>query len=71
MQGNNALFRSAIYGATLSVAAWLAPGSANAVTITNLEPAWVLLPNSIGPTGGTWALPATIPGCGSENEPGC
>jgi hypothetical protein len=57
----------------LSIAAWLAPGSANAITITNLEPAWVIVPGSVGPTGGIWGLPADLTsiGCGSENEPIC
>jgi hypothetical protein len=67
------LFRSAICGAALSIAAWLAPGSANAVTITNLSPDWVIVPGSVGPTGGTFGLPANLSGigCGSENETTC
>ncbi|MEO8715942.1 MAG: PEP-CTERM sorting domain-containing protein [Acetobacteraceae bacterium] len=49
----------------------LTAGAASADTITNLSPAWVLLANSIGPNTGTFGLPATIPGCGSENETSC
>ena len=74
MQGNNALFRSAICGANLSIAAWLAPGSANAITITNASSAgWVFVPGSITPTGGIWGLPANLSGigCGTENETTC
>lgn len=44
---------------------------AYADTVTSLNPAWELLPNSVGPNTGTWGLPAVIPGCGSENEPTC
>jgi hypothetical protein len=32
---------------------------------------WILIPASVGATRGTFALPADIPGCGSENEPTC
>jgi hypothetical protein len=31
------------------------------------DPRWVLAPG----TTQTWVLPSSIPGCGSENEPGC
>ena len=31
------------------------------------SPAWQLVPGA----GATWVLPASIPGCGSENEPSC
>lgn len=44
--------------------------NAFADTITSTSPAWVLLPNSIGPDTGTWAMPAAGP-CGVENEPSC
>src|SRR6266478_5846806 len=73
MSGKNALVRSAICGAALSIAAWLAPGRANAITITNLSPDWVIVPGSVGPTGGIWGLPADLSaiGCGSENETTC
>lgn len=35
-------------------------------TVTSASPAWKQLPGS-----STFVLPATIPGCGSENEPTC
>lgn len=48
-------------------------GSAFADSVSSTNSAWVLLPNSIGPNTGTWALPAVSPvaGCGAENEPSC
>src|SRR4051812_13485893 len=73
MLKNQALFRSTICGAALSVAAWLAPGSANALTIRNLSPEWVFVPGSITPNSGFWALPAILTdiGWGFENDPVC
>lgn len=67
------LLRSAICGTVLATAAWLAPGSANAVTITNLSPDWVIVPGSVGPSGGIWGLPADLSGigCEFENETSC
>ena len=59
-----------VIGAAAAITA-LPLGAASADVITNLSPAWVLLPNSIGPNTGTFALPASIPGCGSENETSC
>ena len=47
------------------------PLSASAATVQSLEPAWQLLPGSLSATGGTWGLPAVIPGCGVENETTC
>ena len=38
---------------------------ANEYTVQSVSPAWQEVNNS------TWVLPATIPGCGSENEPSC
>jgi hypothetical protein len=32
---------------------------------------WILIPASVSANTGTFALPADIPGCGSENEPTC
>jgi hypothetical protein len=40
-------------------------------SVTSRNSAWVLLPNSVGPNAGTFAVPANIPGCGTENEPTC
>jgi len=45
-----------------------APG-ALALTLFNASPAW--LPVATGPNTATWVLPATIPGCGAENETSC
>jgi hypothetical protein len=48
-------------------------GYALADTISSSSPAWTLLPNSIGPNTGTWALSADLTniGCGVENETSC
>ena len=43
---------------------------AGPLTVTNLSPAWVDVSAST-PGAATFVLPATIPGCGSENEPAC
>jgi hypothetical protein len=40
-------------------------------TVTSVNPIWQLLPGSSSTNGGTWGLPSSIPGCGSENEPTC
>jgi hypothetical protein len=45
-----------------------APG-ALALTLFNASPAWVSV--DTGPNTATWVLPATIPGCGAENETSC
>jgi hypothetical protein len=45
-----------------------APG-ALALTLFNASPEWV--PVDTGANTATWVLPASIPGCGSENEPTC
>jgi hypothetical protein len=55
----------------LAVVLFLPLRNAFADTVTGTNPAWVLLPNSIGPNTGTFALPAVVPNCGSENEPTC
>lgn len=67
------LLHSALCGAVLGAAALMASGSANAITITNNSPAWVIVPGSVGPTGGIWGLPADLSGigCGTENETTC
>jgi PEP-CTERM motif-containing protein len=36
--------------------------------VTSANSAWVAVTDTVGPI---WVLPATIPGCGSENEPTC
>jgi hypothetical protein len=40
-------------------------------SVTSVNPAWILLPNSVGPNTGTWALAANLANCGVENEPTC
>ncbi|HZS82200.1 MAG TPA: PEP-CTERM sorting domain-containing protein [Stellaceae bacterium] len=45
--------------------------TAFAVTVTSTNPDWLLVTGSVGANTGIFALPATIPGCGSENEPNC
>jgi hypothetical protein len=39
--------------------------------ITSVAASWILISASVGANTGTFALPADIPGCGSENEPTC
>ncbi len=39
--------------------------------ITSVGTNWILIPASVGPNTGTFGLPASIPGCGDENEPTC
>ena len=43
-------------------------GSAD-IIITNASPEWVLIPSPAGTF--TFGLPASIPGCGAENETDC
>ena len=45
-----------------------APGALAAIIILNASPEWV---NVATPGAATWVLPASIPGCGSENETSC
>jgi len=45
------------------------PGALAEIIITNASPEGVLIPSPAGTF--TFGLPASIPGCGSENEPSC
>lgn len=45
-----------------------APAFAGTLTVTSANPAWLQVQSSNGPT---YVLPATIPGCGSENNTTC
>jgi hypothetical protein len=57
--------------ATLAILLSLSLNYAAADVVTSTGADWVLLPNSIGPNTGTWAMPAAVPNCGNENEPSC
>jgi len=58
-----------LWALSLGLFVSLAAPGALAITIFNASPAW--LPVATGANTATWVLPATIPGCGSENEPTC
>jgi hypothetical protein len=54
---------------SLGLVVSIAATGALALTLFNASPAWV--PVDTGANTATWVLPATIPGCGAENETSC